>query len=188
MNQQADRENIDIQLLRMIRSRLQQGAQVMIRVNGRSMLPLLKPNDAILLESVQPEQLMPGDIITIVCDGVLLTHRFCGYRFDARHPPLLLTRGDRQLILDPPHTYEQLVGQVVIRQRGHLHLQHGIGYRLNHFINWVFTRTHSIETVLKKDADHFDTPPARHIWGHLIRFGAFRVTTLVTKVVDLLPT
>jgi len=185
MEKQEDQSVIDHQLIQMVRRRLNQGEKVVITVNGRSMLPLLKSNDNILLEHVQPNQLMRGDIITVDCAGTLLTHRFWGTLKNAEQ---LLTRGDRQFTFDNPHTFKQLVGRVTMRQRGNLSLQQGLGRQLNGYLEWIFDISYKLETLLKKESDHTQTTTLRRFLYRLVRYWTIGTTSVITKVVDLLLT
>ncbi|KAA3653832.1 MAG: hypothetical protein DWQ04_34965 [Chloroflexi bacterium] len=183
MEKQDKQAVIDHQLIQMVRRRLNEGEKVVVTVNGRSMLPLLKPNDKILLEHAQPNQLNQGDIITVDCASTLLTHRFWGYEHNAEQ---LLTRGDRQFTFDTPHTCNQLLGKVTLRQRGNLNFQQGPGRRLNDYLRWVFTISYKLETLLKKESDHTKTTTLHHFMSRLVRYWTIGSTTGVTKVVDLL--
>ncbi len=176
---------IDHQLIQMIRKRLADGEEVVMTVNGRSMLPLLKPNDTILLESVRPDHLKCGDIITIAYDDTLLTHRFWG---SPDNLDKLITRGDRQTTFDAPHTCNQLIGRVSQRHRGNLFLKHGIGRLLNDYLKWILTISYKLENLLIKDSDQIQTTTIRHILLRLLQYWTKGVTTSVIRVVDLLLT
>ena len=176
---------IDHQLIQMIRKRLADGEEVVMTVNGRSMLPFLKPNDTILLEPVQPDHLQRGDIITIAYADTLLTHRFWGSPDNAAK---LLTRGDRQTTFDAPHTCNQLIGRVSQRHRGNLFLKHGVGRLLNDYLKWVLTISYKLENFVIKDSDQTKTTTIRRILFRLLRYCTKGATTSVIRVVDLLLT
>ncbi len=185
MEENTKQAIIDHQLIQMIRKRLADGEEVVITVNGRSMLPLLKPNDKILLEPVHPNHLKHGDIITIECAGTLLTHRLWESPDNAEQ---LLTRGDRQITFDSPHSCKQLVGRVSRRHRGNLTLKRGVGRRLNDYLKWVLTISYKLEILLKKDSDQTKTTTIRRILFRLLRYWTKGATTSVVRVVDLLLT
>ncbi len=88
-----------------------------VTVNGRSMMPLLQPDDQIMIEAVQLDQLAIGDIITIVHQNSLLTHRFWGFSVGPDDMVYLHTRGERPFQQDPPTPAHNLVGRVVQRKR-----------------------------------------------------------------------
>jgi len=102
------------------------------------MSPLLRRGDKILLETITPEQLKSGDIITLVWPESLVTHRYWAREGE---PPAqrLWTRGDRPLVFDKPWPPEALIGRVNGRSRNGrtLSLTNGIGRRLNHHLAWL---------------------------------------------------
>ncbi len=102
------------------------------------MSPLLRLGDKILLETITPEQLKSGDIITLVWPDSLVTHRYWAKEGE---PPVqrLLTRGDRPLVFDKPWPADALIGRVNGRSRNGrlLPLTHGAGLRLNHHLAWL---------------------------------------------------
>ncbi len=102
------------------------------------MSPLLRLGDKILLETITPEQLKSGDIITLVWPNSLVTHRYWAKEGE---PPAqrLLTRGDRPLVFDKPWPADALIGRVYGRSRNGrlLPLTHGAGLRLNHHLAWL---------------------------------------------------
>ena len=156
----------------------------MVTVNGRSMLPLLQPNDTIQIAATQPRQLVRGDIITIESGGELLTHRFWDYLEKPQH---LQTRGDRQRCFDLPHNYEQLVGRVVRRERGDMQFQQGAGRWINEYLKWVLTISYKLEHLLKKDSNHSQTTIKRALF-RVLRIGTISAATVGVKVVESLPT
>ncbi|MCA9975454.1 MAG: signal peptidase I [Anaerolineales bacterium] len=124
---------IDASLLAdFLKESLHQNQYPRLTVTSNSMLPLLRRGDQIILESVRITELQPGDIITILHQAQLLTHRYWGtLKQDGQEQ--LLTRGDRPLQFDAPTPGENLVGRVAQRMRqGHtLSLQAGWGEWLN---------------------------------------------------------
>ncbi len=183
MDRDAQKDCIDQQLVEMVRKRLAEGETVAVTVNGRSMLPLLRPNDTIQIASTQPEQLARGDIITIETGGELLTHRFWDYLEKSQQ---LKTRGDRQQNFDNPHNFRQLVGCVVRRERGDLQFQQGAGRWLNEYLKWILAISYKLEHLLKKDSDHSQTTIHRALF-RLLRMGTIGAATAGVKVVESLP-
>ena len=184
MDRELRKNGINQQLVEMVRERLAAGEMVVVTVNGRSMLPLLRPNDTIQIAPAQPEQLAHGDIITIDIGGELLTHRYWDY---LENPQQLKTRGDRQPYFDLPHSCGQLVGRVVMRERGNLQFQQGVGRWLNDYLKWVLTISYKLEHLLKKDSNHSQTTIHRALF-RLLRIGTMGAATTGVNVVELLPT
>lgn len=182
MDRHAAKVDFDQQLVKMVRKRLSEGEAVVVTVNGRSMLPLLHPNDHIQIAPVQPSQLARGDIITLAVGGALLTHRFWGHLENRQQ---LLTRGDTQSRFDPPYNHNQLVGRVTKRHRGHLQFQQGTGRWLNGYLKSVFALSYKLEQLLKKDSTQSYTTTAHRIFARLLRTGTASVARIGVKVVEL---
>ena len=104
-----------------------------ITVNGRSMAPLLQPDDQIMIEAVEHTQLAIGDIVTVFDQNSLLTHRFWGSSIGSDDIVYLHTCRERPFQQDPPLPAQNLVGRVVQRKRHNqiLNLQVGIGKWIN---------------------------------------------------------
>ena len=96
----------------MIRLTLANGRSAWLAVSSGSMRPLLEEGDEVLVEPVQLRQLQRGDVILVRDRLGLLTHRFYGVVNGRLH-----TRGDRNLLPDPPAQLGQLLGRVVGRRR-----------------------------------------------------------------------
>jgi hypothetical protein len=138
----------------MLRQSMANGQMPFLTISSNSMAPLLKTGDQVGLEAVEPGQLRAGDIITLVQEGHLLTHRFWGLDGQGR----LHTRGDRPLAPDAPGKADQLLGRIVVRRRQNreLSLQTGIGRRLNHHLAWL-VRVES--SLLTGHAPSLTAPP-----------------------------
>jgi hypothetical protein len=89
------------------------GSATRLLVNGTSMLPLLRPGDAVWLEAIDPALLRPGDLIAIRQQDVLLTHRLI-----AVAPSRWQTKGDNNRLADPPVGAEAIQGRIVMLERG----------------------------------------------------------------------
>ena len=79
-----------------------------ITVNGTSMLPVLRPGDALLVDSKLRSGPEPGQILTFLVGDTMVTHRMVGTmgtRF--------LLKGDNAWHLDAPVDPSQLVGGVI---------------------------------------------------------------------------
>ncbi len=125
-------------LASLLRGSLERGETPRLEISSNSMSPLLRRGDKILLETITPEQLKSGDIITLVWPESLVTHRYWAREGE---PPAqrLWTRGDRPLVFDKPWPPEALIGRVNGRSRNGrtLSLTNGIGRRLNHHLAWL---------------------------------------------------
>jgi len=125
-------------LASLLRRSLERGETPRLEISSNSMSPLLRLGDKILLETITPEQLKSGDIITLVWPDSLVTHRYWAKEGE---PPVqrLLTRGDRPLVFDKPWPADALIGRVNGRSRNGrlLPLTHGAGLRLNHHLAWL---------------------------------------------------
>lgn len=111
----------------MLRDSLAKGQHPRLTVSSNSMAPLLKRGDQIILAAIQPEQLKPGDIITLIDSGSaqsLLTHRIWAIQGN-----VILTRGDHALVLDTPWPANAVLGRVTgrTRQQHTLSFQVGLG-------------------------------------------------------------
>jgi hypothetical protein len=116
----------------LLRESLQRGQSAALTIRSNSMRPLLKTGDRVWLETAVPDQLLPGDVITLWDGRDLLTHRYWA-TVSRDGTPHLVTRGDRPLHLDPLHPAASLMGRVTARRRRgrRLDLGGGRGERLN---------------------------------------------------------
>lgn len=104
--------NLNAVLADMVCQSLASGQPAWLTVVSGSMRPLLAVGDEVLVEPIQLKELQLGDVILLLEEKGLLTHRFYGVIDDRLH-----TRGDRNLLPDPPATADQLLGRVVARRR-----------------------------------------------------------------------
>lgn len=114
-----------------VRDSLAKGQQPRLTVTSNSMAPLFWANDQVILEAVQPEQLHPGDIITLIDQTGLLTHRIWAQRDNG-----FLTRGDHALNFDGICESDAVVGRVIgrIRKQHMLSFQDGWGRWLDGYL------------------------------------------------------
>mgnify|MGYP002713036377 CR=1 FL=1 len=103
-----------------VRDSLGKGQHPRLTVTSNSMAPLFWANDQVILEAVQPEQLHPGEIITLIDQTGLLTHRIW-----ARRGHGFLTRGDHALNFDGICQADAVVGRVI----GRIHKQHMLSFQ-----------------------------------------------------------
>lgn len=165
------------QVSALLQETLQEGGQAMLTVTSNSMSPLIRRGDQVILVALT-RPLQPGDIITFQTDAGLWTHRFWGYVPEA-NPPLLLTRGDKPEVFDPPTPAAHMLGLVIQRQRHGrwLHLYHGRGYWLNRHLVWLAAWENRVLTGKTAPKLTVGSPPARwrqgihwvlHWWGRLV--------------------
>lgn len=86
---------------------LQKGEQPALIVVSNSMAPLLEVNDQVILSLVDFETLKKGDIITITQREALTTHRVVW-----QDDQYVVTKGDRNMVLDEPTPYNRIIGKV----------------------------------------------------------------------------
>ncbi len=113
---------------------LRSGGSVRLRVSGDSMLPLLRPGDAVRLQPAEPASLRRGQLVVLAIDGHLLTHRLLW-----QGPEGLVAKGDNREALDPPASPDSLVGRVIAIERGgrHLDLDRGAWCRIEPLLGWL---------------------------------------------------
>jgi signal peptidase I len=83
-------------------------------VSGWSMLPTLWPGDTLMIERVQSEGVVAGDIVLFARDRRFFVHRVTG---KGRTDKALQTRGDSMPQFDPPISNRELLGRVVSIER-----------------------------------------------------------------------
>ncbi len=111
--------------LELIRTLLQQGITVRMRVSGVSMLPFLRAGDLVEISPLYEKKLRRGDIV-FFCDrqNNPLVHRLhrCWYSSKVLH---LQTKGDACAGYDPPVAVHQVFGRVqrIITDRKKSNLQ-----------------------------------------------------------------
>lgn len=109
--------------------------RVRVRVTGMSMIPAVWPGDVLVVERKAAEKIERGDIAVAEREGRLVAHRVVGKAKDSARKPNghapqslspassaviqpLLTRGDSQQAADEPLRPEELLGAVVLIERG----------------------------------------------------------------------
>lgn len=174
------------QLVRMVQAGLQQGKMVTVAVNGRSMHPLLQNGDQVVIEPVECAQLTPGDLITVVANGELLTHRFWQWTTGPGNGQYLQTRGDNRHQFDAPVAPGQLIGRVLIRHRCRLRLDRGIGRLLNRHLYRFYALIYHFETFFFEEPGqpHRIKPQFLHRLAH---YWASALTGLVSRIAHWLP-
>lgn len=102
--------------------------RVRVRVTGTSMIPAVWPGDVLVVERRPPEKLQRGEIAVAEREGTLVAHRvvapsapFVAPGFNPASPrptATVITRGDSQLLADEPLRPDELLGTVVLIERG----------------------------------------------------------------------
>lgn len=90
---------------------------VRLRVQGTSMTPAIRPGDTISIERTHPREIEPGEIILYAREGRMFAHRVIR-RVQTAVGVRLLTQGDRMQLPDPLVSAEELLGRVVLIERG----------------------------------------------------------------------
>ena len=101
--------------------------RVRVRVTGISMIPAVWPGDVLVVERRAAEKIQKGEIAVAEREGTLLAHRVVvvpttaapGFNPSfARPTSSVITRGDSQLFPDEPLHADELLGTVVLIERG----------------------------------------------------------------------
>ena len=85
---------------------------------GTSMVPTIRPGDAVTIQPVEAEKVATGDILVYANDQAFVVHRVVQAPSNA-FGRCLVTRGDRLLKDDAPIPAADLLGRVVCIERGH---------------------------------------------------------------------
>jgi len=80
---------------------------IRVRVRGASMFPLLQGGEFVLVKSVPPEYLRPGDLIVFRRQIEVIIHRLVAIQSEG-----YVTLSDHSLTLDPPILPENILGRV----------------------------------------------------------------------------
>lgn len=95
-----------------ILEQLGKGKTFTFTVTGNSMHPLIREGDPIQIEQCKPRDLSMGDIITFRNDDLTVTHRVLWITRKGNDIKLI-TKGDNEIIWDPPVSAVHIVGKVV---------------------------------------------------------------------------
>ena len=88
------------------------GQSLRLEVISRSMLPVLRPGDKIVVQKVGAESLEIGDLVIALRQGEFITHRLVGLGSKECY-----TKGDNAHYLDPPVKSESILGKVIAIER-----------------------------------------------------------------------
>jgi signal peptidase I len=108
----------------LLESALETGAEARFEVDGRSMLPLIRPGDTVRMRRLAGAEPRLGDVVAIkgMPGGGLLVHRVVRLR-DGK----LLLRGDNTLVDNGEFAAEQVLGVVSGVERGGRDIWFGAG-------------------------------------------------------------
>ncbi|MEW6358021.1 MAG: signal peptidase I [Planctomycetota bacterium] len=96
---------------------LRRGADVRVRVTGRSMAPFLRDGDIVTLRAVPFSSLRWGDVIFFRnAEGLAVMHRIVRWRRRGG-AALVQTAGDAAACLDPPVSEGNVLGKVRLVER-----------------------------------------------------------------------
>jgi len=84
-----------------------------IRVTGASMLPSLWPGDDVTIERADPAEVRIGEVVAYLRGDRLFVHRVAGHVAG-----YVVTRGDALRSADPPVACGDVIGRVVLVERG----------------------------------------------------------------------
>jgi len=101
----------------LINEELNSGKVFCFVISTLSMLPLIKPEDEIVVRKHSLNTLKRGDIIVFEKYRELYTHRLL-YRRMSDSKIELITKGDNSLIIDEPISEKGLLGKVIRIKRG----------------------------------------------------------------------
>jgi Peptidase S24-like len=84
---------------------------VRLKAWGTSMLPSVWPGDLLTIQSAAYDEVVPGDIVLVLCNNRFFVHRLVEKR---RGQDCLswITRGDAMPYSDPPASVSELLGRV----------------------------------------------------------------------------
>jgi signal peptidase I len=99
---------------------LKNGRSVRFRAPGGSMAPLIRSNDALIVEPVAPAEVSAGDIVLYRSGAGLTAHRVVGTPPPANKEGggCFLLKGDAGSRPDPPVATSAVLGRVVAVERG----------------------------------------------------------------------
>ncbi len=101
-------------VIQALRKRLRDGHMVRMTVVSRSMLPLIRSGDGVWVAYGTLDHMTRGEVVTFQHGSNLYTHRLVSDGSTGG-----LTSGDNSLTHDPPLARADLLGRVVVVERGH---------------------------------------------------------------------
>jgi len=115
LSTEETREDLELGLAAEV---LRRQGTVRLKAWGMSMLPSLWPGDVLTIQSAQPDEVVPGDIVLVLRDSRFFIHRLIEKRscHDSRS---WITRGDAMPHNDPPAAPSEVLGRVAVIRRAH---------------------------------------------------------------------
>lgn len=95
-----------------ILEQLAKGKTFTFTLTGNSMHPLIRKGDRVHIQGCDPPDLSAGDIITYRNDDLYVTHRVV-WITKKGNDIKLITKGDNEIISDPPVSPVRILGKVV---------------------------------------------------------------------------
>ncbi|MDD5129956.1 MAG: S24/S26 family peptidase [Candidatus Omnitrophica bacterium] len=83
---------------------------------GNCMMPVICPNDALVIKSARDVDFDPGDVVAFNRGGNLFAHRLIKIIRNQKRI-VFLTKGDRDLFIEQPVEYDWVIGKVVAVNR-----------------------------------------------------------------------
>jgi len=126
----------------MLREEIEKRGTLSIKVVSKSMAPLIRSDDKVVVETCIPETLISGDIIVFNIGKDLCTHRYI-LRREKNGENEYFTKGDSSFKFDPPVTENKIIGKVaaIWRQEEQIDLSRG-KYRIIRFCLGTVFRMH----------------------------------------------
>ena len=121
----------------LLKESIDSGRLVEFEVISNSMLPLLRIDDKVIIDSIVPEKLKLGEIIVYKLQDFLYVHRYIYTLKKPGRPFSLVTKADNRFNFDPYLVpINQLLGKVVAikRQDTKINLESFFWKRINFFI------------------------------------------------------
>lgn len=96
---------------------LKRGADLRIRVTGKSMSPFLRGGEYLTVRQVPCASLVKGDLVLFNSRGSLILHRIIGKCGPDNETAVFLTRGDSAGSADEPVRHDSILGKVLKIER-----------------------------------------------------------------------
>jgi hypothetical protein len=99
-------------LIQIVRSAVSVNGAVWIRVTGKSMNPIIRQGDRVLITALRRVPAR-GAVVLIDAEGIPLLHRVVRMRGGS-----VITKGDNRRLADPPQPLTAVVGRAMLVRRG----------------------------------------------------------------------
>ncbi|MBA4374504.1 MAG: signal peptidase I [Thermodesulfovibrio sp.] len=122
MNKNCTAEIISVKTLqsegvKLFEDVLVSGADLRIRVTGRSMKPFLKGGEILTIRRVPCSSLRKGDLILFDCQGSLILHRIIKKCYSEAGTLSFQTQGDARQAADGPVHKDKVLGKVLLIEK-----------------------------------------------------------------------